>query len=115
MGYLEIFILGWNLNALMFAVNFIIAARTISSTNKEQLMKESLALKELKEDLDKYYPYRTYTTLATYLVPFTAFFRMTFRIIEMFFFFQKNRTAKMFDYMVYKYTLDINRARNNSN
>ena len=115
MGYLEIFILGWNLNALMFAVNFIIAARTISSTNKEQLMKESYVLKELKEDLDKYYPYRTYTTLATYLVPFTAFFRMTFRIIEMFFFFQKNRSAKMFDYMVYKYTLDIKRARNNSN
>lgn len=115
MDYLEIFILGWNLNAAMFALNFIIAARTISSTNKEDLMKESHVLKELKDDLDKYYPYRIYTTFATYLVPFTAFFRMASRMIEMFFFFQKNKSAKMFDYMVYKYTLDINRAKNNSN
>lgn len=115
MDYLEIFILGWNLNAVMFAINFIIAAKTISSANKEDLMKESHVLKELKDDLEKYYPHRTYTTLATYLVPFTAFFRMSFRMVEMFFFFQKNRSAKMFDYMVYKYTLDINKAKNNSN
>lgn len=115
MGYLDIFVIGWNLNALMFAINFIIAAKTISSTNKEILMKESLILKELKEDLDKYYPYRTYSTMATYLVPFTAFFRMTFRLIEMFFFFQKNREAKMFDYMVYKYSNDITKAKNGSN
>jgi hypothetical protein len=65
----------------------------------------------LKEELDKYYPYRTYSTIFSYLVPFTAFFRMSFRLVEMFFFFQKNQDARMFDYMVFKYASDIQRAR----
>ncbi len=111
MSYLDICIMGWNLNALMFAVNFILAIRTISSQDKIKLQQDSLVLKELKEELEKYYPYRTYTTLASYLVPFTAFFRMSFRLVEMFFFFQKNQEAKMFDYMVYKYSYDIQRAK----
>jgi len=38
---------------------------------------------------------------------------MIFRLVEMFFFFQKNKEAKMFDYMVYKYSSDINKAKNN--
>jgi hypothetical protein len=113
MSYLDICIIGWNLNSFMFVVNFFIAIRTISAQDRMTLQEESVVLKELKDELEKYYPYRTYSTLFSYLVPFTAFFRMGYRLIEMFFFFQKNQEAKMFDYMVYKYNSDIQRAINN--
>lgn len=112
MSYLDICIMGWNLNAFMFVVNFLIAIKVISTEDRDKLQEESLVLKELKEELEEYYPNRTYMTMITYLVPFTAFFRMSFRLIEMFLFFQKNRDAKMFDYMVYKYSLDIEKAKN---
>ena len=62
--------------------------------------------------MEKYYPNRTLTTMITYVVPFTAFFRMNYKLVEMYFFFQKNTEAKMFDYMVYKYTYDIQKAKN---
>jgi hypothetical protein len=113
MSYLDICIMGWNLNAFMFVVNFLIAIKVISTGDRDKLHEESLVLKELKDELEEYYPNRTYTTMITYLVPFTAFFRMSFRLIEMFLFFQKNREAKMFDYMVYKYSSDIQKAKNN--
>ncbi len=113
MSYLDICITGWNLNALMFVVNLFIAVRTISNQDRSKLYEESLILKELKDELEKYYPNRIYSTIISYLVPFTAFFRMSFRLVEMFFFFKKNQNAKMFDYMVYKYEFDIQRAKNN--
>lgn len=113
MNYLDICIIGWNLNALMFVVNLLIAVKTISNADRDKLHEESLVLKELKEELDKYYPYKTFSTIISYIFPFTAFFRMSFRLIEMLFFFQKNQEAKMFDYMVYKYVTEINKARNN--
>lgn len=113
MSYLDICIMGWNLNAFMFVVNFLIAIRVISTQDRMKLQEESLVLKELKDELEEYYPNRTYTTMITYLVPFTAFFRMSFRMVEMFLFFQKNTDAKMFDYMVYKYSSDIEKAKNN--
>ncbi len=112
MSYLDICIAGWNLNAFMFVVNFLIAIRTISTQDRSKLYEESLVLKELKDELEKYYPNRIYSTIITYLVPFTAFFRMSFRLIEMFFFFKKNQEAKIFDYMVYKYNYDIQKAKN---
>ncbi|GGD49481.1 hypothetical protein GCM10012288_24460 [Malaciobacter pacificus] len=112
MSYLDICIVGWNLNAFMFVVNFLIAIKSISGVNRENLMEESQVLKELKEELEKYYPYRTQSTIISYIVPFTAFLRMSFRLLEMFFFFQKNTQARMFDYMVYKYTNEINKAKN---
>lgn len=111
MSYLDICITGWNLNALMFVVNLLIAVRAISTQDKSRLYEESLVLKELKDELEKYYPNRIYSTIISYLVPFTAFFRMSFRIVEIYFFFQKNHEAKMFDYMVYKYSYDIQRAK----
>lgn len=112
MSYLDICIIGWNLNALMFVLNFLIAIQVISNQDRTKLQEESLVLKELKEELDKYYPYRTYATVLAYMVPFTAFFRISFRLVEMFLFFQKNEEAKLFDYMVYKYSYDIEKARN---
>ena len=112
MSYLDICIIGWNLNALMFVINFLIAIRVISTGDRSKLQEESLVLKELKEELEKYYPNRIYSTLISFGVPFTAFFRMSYRLLEMYFFFQKNKEARMFDYMVYKYSYDIQRARN---
>lgn len=113
MSYLDIFIMGWNLNALMFVINFLMAIRVVSKGNREDLQKESEVLGQLKAELDVYYPYRMQTTFLTYLVPFTAFFRMGFRFLEMFLFFSKNKGAKMFDYMVFKYESDIAKAKNN--
>jgi hypothetical protein len=113
MSYLDICILGWNLNAFMFVVNFLIAIKVISTQDRSKLQEESLVLKELKEELETYYPNRTLTTLLTYAVPFTAFFRMSYKLVEMYFFFQRNKEAKMFDYMVYKYNLDISKAKSN--
>ena len=113
MSYLDICITGWNLNALMFVVNLLIAVRAISTQDKSRLYEESLVLKELKDELEKYYPNRIYSTIISYLVPFTAFFRMAYRLIEMFFFFKKNQEFKFFYYMVYKYSYDIQRAKNN--
>ena len=66
MTYLDICIIGWNLNALMFVTNFLLAIRVISTQDRDTLQEESLVLKELKEELDNYYPYRTYSTFATY-------------------------------------------------
>ncbi len=112
MSYEEIFILGWQLNLIMFFINFTLALRTMSSKTKEQLYEENKILTELKEEFDKYYPYRKYETMATYLVPFTAFFRMGYRFLEMISFFGKNRDCTMFDYMIYKYQSDIDLAKN---
>ncbi len=112
MSYLDICIIGWNLNALMFVVNLLMALRVVSSQDRETLQEESIVLKELKEEMDKYYPNRLYSTFATYLVPFTAFFRMFVRLLEMYSFFQKNQNTKMFHFMVYKYETDINKAKN---
>ena len=96
----------------MFVVNFLIAIRVISTQDRSKLQEESLVLKELKDELETYYPNRTLTTLLTYAVPFTAFFRMSYKLVEMYFFFQRNKEAKMFDYMVYKYSSDISKAKN---
>jgi hypothetical protein len=112
MSYVDIFIMGWNLNILMFVINFFMAIRVVSSGKREDLQSESEVLGQLKAELDFYYPYRMQMTIMTYLIPFTAFFRMSYRFLEMFLFFSKNRKAKMFDYMVYKYESDINKAKN---
>ncbi len=111
MSYLDICITGWNLNALMFVVNLFIALKVVSREDKSRLYEENLVLKELKEELEKYYPNRIYSTLNSYGVPFTAFFRMSYRLLEMYFFFQKNKEARIFDYMVYKYSCEINKAK----
>lgn len=112
MTYEEIFILGWNLNLIMFLLNFALALRTMTSKTKEQLIEENELLSELKLEFDQYYPYRKYETLVTYLIPFTAFFRMGYRFLEMISFFNKNPKCTMIDYMVYKYQSDIEIAKN---
>ncbi len=112
MTYEEIFILGWNLNLIMFLLNFFLALRTMSLKEKEQLAEENRILSNLKQEFDKYYPYRKYEVTLTYFIPFTAFFRMSYRLIEMSSFFNKNSGTTMFDYMMYKYQSDIEIAKN---
>ncbi|MEA3553289.1 MAG: hypothetical protein U9R39_02670 [Campylobacterota bacterium] len=112
MSYGDIFIIGWNLNALMFILNLILAIGVLKSNDPASLSKESETLRELKEEFDSYYPYRRYDTLLTYFIPFTAFFRVSFRMIEMKSFFDKNEGTRMYDFMIYKYQSDINRVKN---
>lgn len=111
MTYAEIFILGWNLNAVMFVINLMLAVKVVKSHDITSLHKESEVLSELKNEFDKFYPYRSYETLASYAIPFTAFFRVGWKLIEMNMFFKKNDGTSMFDFMVYKYKADINRAK----
>ena len=49
MNYLDICIIGWNLNALMFVINFLMAIRVISTQDRTKLQEESVVLKELKD------------------------------------------------------------------
>lgn len=113
MSYSDIFIVGWNLNALMFILNFLIALTVISNKQNRDLKAESQALRDLKNEFEHYYPYRKYTTLLSYMLPFTAFFRMAYRLFEMSMFFAKNSGTTMYDYMTYKYQMDIAIAKQN--
>ncbi|WP_072680271.1 hypothetical protein [Arcobacter sp. LA11] len=115
MTYDEIFLLGWNLNLIMFLLNFFLAMRAISAKSKEQLEEENIYLADLKNEFDTYYPYRKYETIVTYMIPFTAFFRMSYRLIEMVSFFNKNDNTTMVDFMIYKYQSDIDLAKNRLN
>lgn len=111
MTYLDIFVFGWNLNALMFVINILLAFNVIKSKDALQLQDQSEKLNELKVEFDKYYPNRKIETLLSYAVPFTAFLRMSFRLIEMTLFFRKNIGTSMYDFMIYKYLNDINLAK----
>ncbi len=113
MSYTEIFMVGWNLNALMFMINLSLAVKVFKSNDIVNLNKESENLKELKERFEELYPYRKYDILITYLFPFTAFFRVSFRIFEMTMFFNKNEGTKMYDFIVYKYQTDIDKKEDN--
>ncbi|WP_321315395.1 hypothetical protein [Halarcobacter sp.] len=112
MSYADIFVYGWSLNLLMFFINLIIGIRSMNSKTKEQLLQENKILSRLKFEFDKYYPYRKYETIISYLMPFTAFFRVCYRLLEMKMFFSKNIEATLFDYMIFKYENDINIAKN---
>lgn len=112
MSYEEIFLYGWSLNFLMLLANLFLAIKTMGSKTREELLYENGELSKLKEEFDTFYPYRKFETLASYLIPFTAFFRMSYRFLEMYLFFSKNKETTLFDFMIYKYSSDINRAKN---
>ena len=112
MEYSDILILGWNLNAMMFVVNLLIAINIIKTKEIEQFQKEAEMLKGLTQQIEKYYPNKQYETLISYMIPFTAFYRILFKLIEMQMFFTKNKGTKIYDFIVYKYKTDINKAKN---
>jgi len=111
MNYSDIFTLGWNLNLVMFVINIVLSINIMKSVDITKAVKEHEILKELKEELDKYYPNRSYETLFSYFIPFTAFYRVSWRLLEMKMFFAKNIDTSMFDFMVYKYERDITIAK----
>lgn len=109
MSYYEIFVVGWYLNAMMFLSNLFLAFTTFNSKDIMEMRRESEALKDLKDKHDDLYPYRRYETLISYFLPFTAFFRISFRYFEMYKFFKMNKDTHMYDYMIFSYTRDINK------
>jgi len=111
MSYSDIFVMGWNLNVVMLIINFMLAMKMMKNTDIVQASKEHDKLNELKEELAKYYPNRGFETLISYFIPFTAFYRVSWRLYEMKIFFEKNKNTNMFDFMVYKYQRDIQLAK----
>ena len=111
MSYSEIFIIGWNLNALMFVLNLVLALNMVKSNDPVGMTKAHEKLSQLKEEIEKYYPNRAYETLMSYFIPFVAFYRVSYRLFEMSMFFKKNQTASMFDFMIYRYEKDIQIAK----
>jgi len=112
MSYSEIFIIGWNLNALMFVVNLILAVNVLKGADVVKVSKAQEKLSELKEEIDIHYPNRGMETLASYMIPFTAFYRVGFRLLELWSFLKQNDGATLFDFMVFKYQQDIDKAKN---
>lgn len=112
MEYIEIFIIGWNLNFVMFVVNLLVAIFTAKRADILEMRRDNQVLSELKVEFDKYYPNRRYEVLVSYMVPFTAFFRTAFRLVEMLMFFNRNKGTKLVDFMIYKYNSDIEKAKN---
>jgi len=115
MEYGQIFMYGWCLNIMMFLVNLVIAVNVIKAADISTITKEHQVLAELKLEIDKYYPNRGYETLFSYFIPFVAFYKVLWRIIEMVSFFSKNQNTRMFDFMVYRYEKEIAVAKNSTN
>ena len=111
MSYIDIFIIGWNLNVLLFVINLFVAITMAKKADISEMRKDNEVLTQLKDEFDKYYPNRRYEVLVSYLVPFTAFFRTSFRLLEMFLFFNRNKGTRLVDFMIYKYNSDINKAK----
>jgi hypothetical protein len=114
MEYSQIFLYGWAANFLMFLVNFLIALNVLKSTDITTISKEHQVLAELKIEIDKYYPNRGYETLISYFIPYAAFYKGLWRVVEMVLFLKKNKNARMFDFMVYRYEKEISVAKHNS-
>ena len=111
MSYADIFILGWGFNIMMLIVSFVLALKLVGSIDPASAMKEQSILIELKQEYDQLYPYKNFEILCTYFVPFMAFYRNLFKLIEMNLFFAKNKNTTLFDFMVYKYEKDIRLAK----
>lgn len=114
MEYIEIFIIGWNLNFAMFVINLLVAILTAKRVDVSEMRRDNEVLSELKSEFDKYYPNRRYEVLMSYLIPFTAFFRTSFRLMEMVLFFNRNKGTRLVDFMIYKYSSDIEKAKDES-
>ncbi|AXH15419.1 hypothetical protein [Malaciobacter mytili] len=112
MSYEEIFILGWLANILMLFINIVVVFSVVRTNEVAKLKEQSLALEELKKEYDKYYPYHKQMAIIAYFLPFTGFFRVGFRLFEMFLFLSKNKDANVYNFIEYKYTQDIKKAKN---
>ena len=95
----------------MFVVNLSLVFFVFRNKNPKELEKESRTLQKLKMEFDNYYPNRKYETMISYAIPFTAFLRISFKLIEMISFFSKNKGTHIYDFMIYKYQTDINKIK----
>jgi len=111
MSYEDICILGWNLNAMMVLINIFVAMNIFSSSDPIEMEKNSHTLQKLSKEFEKYYPNRRFETIISFIIPFTAFYRILFRLFEMYMFFKKNKGTKIYDFLIYKYQKDINKAK----
>jgi len=111
MSYEDIFILGWKLNAFMLVLNLFIVLKALRSKGPVDLHKENSSLEELKNEFTHYYPYRKYGTLLSYFTPFMGFFKISFNIVEMFMFMNRNEGTSLFEFMLYRYQRDIDIAK----
>ncbi len=50
-------------------------------------------------------------TLLAYMLPFTGFFKVGFKLFEMFLFLSKNKEANVYNFIEYKYTKEIQKAK----
>ena len=112
MSYEEIFIIGWFANIIMIFVNVLVVLFVVKTNDPEQLKEQSIALQKLKAEYDKYYPYHKQMTIVAYLLPFTGFFKISYRLMEMYLFLSKNKDTNIYHFVAYKYTCDIQKAKN---
>ncbi|PHO11201.1 hypothetical protein CPG37_01795 [Malaciobacter canalis] len=112
MSYEEIFILGWLANIFMIFANILVVLMVVKTNDAEKLKEQSIQLNELKKEYDKYYPYHKQMTLLAYMLPFTGFFKVGFKLFEMFLFLSKNKEANVYNFIEYKYTKEIQKAKN---
>jgi len=111
MEYGDIFILGWNLNAMMFVLNLLVAINIFRSGQIADIEKNKQILDELHSEFEKLYPNRKFETIISYIVPFAAFYRVGYKLIEIYMFLKKNKNSTIFDFMIYKYQVDIQKAK----
>ncbi len=112
MSYEDIFILGWLSNILMLLINIVVIFLIIKNNEVTLLKEQSLALEELKQEYNKYYPYHKKIIILVYFLPFAGFFKVGFRLFEMFLFLSKNKNANIYNFIEYKYIQDIKKAKN---
>lgn len=111
MSYEEIFILGWLANIFMIFANVLVVLMVVRNNEPEKLKEQSIQLNELKKEYDKYYPYHKQMSILAYLLPFTGFFKVGFRLFEMTLFLSKNKDANVYNFIEYKYTKEIQKAK----
>lgn len=111
MSYEEIFIVGWFANAIMLIINVLVVLFVVKTNDSEVLKKQSQDLQKLKNEYDKYYPYHKQMSILAYFLPFTGFFRISYRLFEMYLFLSKNKETNIYHFVAYKYTCDIQKAK----
>lgn len=113
MSYFDILTFGWFLNISIFLINFLFKARYMKLENMDILEEERVIVNELKNEVLIHYPNKKQEKILTCLIPFTAFFKTIYSFTDMIIFFLKEKNRSMYDFMVYKYFKEIERARIN--
>lgn len=95
----------------MILINVVVVLFVVKTKDPDTLKKQSIVLQKLKAEYDRYYPYHKQTTMLAYAIPFTGFFKIMYRLIEMYLFLSKNKETNIYHFIAYKYTCDIQKAK----